>query len=118
LPALECAKCHAINLDARVTKSDTDRAQFGSPSDGRIQAAGMPTTRTSDGLSPAEVDSVVSEVDVALAEPRFALEFLEKVTDGETGKAVADAQHAVQRIETLVEDPGRRCPRGEAWGRG
>lgn len=113
-PALECRRCHAIQLDERVAKSEQERDSVRRALVAR-QSAGNPdsgTYRTDAGaISAAVVDSVVSEVGDVLAEVRVAHEFLAQMTDGELGKAVADAQSGIQRVEALMDDLARRCAR-------
>ncbi len=114
-PALECVKCHALNLDERAAKSERDLDSVRRAVAAR-QSAGMPydsgTHRTDAGaVAAAIVESVVSHVDVVLARVRVALEFCSQMTDGEVGKAVADARGGIQEIEALMDDLGRRCDR-------
>jgi hypothetical protein len=119
-PALECAKCHALDLDERVAKSDEDRDSVRRAVAAR-QSAGVAYDSGTQwsgpaSISVAQVDSVVSEVDVVLAEIRMCLEFCGQMTDGEMGKAVGDAQDGVRRIEGLIADLRRRCERATKRG--
>jgi hypothetical protein len=112
-PALECSKCHAIHLDERAAKSEEDldsvrRALVARHSASDPYDSGM--HRTDRGSLPADqVDAVISEIDVVLAEVRLALDFLGQVTNGEATNAVARALRGIQRITGLIDDLGRRC---------
>src|SRR5437868_5779201 len=111
-PALECKRCHAIQLDEGIATSAEERDSVRRAVAARMNAmhSDSGTYRTDSGaLSASIVDSTVSQVDVVLAEIRVALEFCSQMTDGELGKAVADAQGGIQRIETIMADLGRQC---------
>jgi hypothetical protein len=112
-PALECSKCQAIHLDERAAKSEKDLDSVRRAVVARHSASGPDdsgTHRTHPGTIPADqVDAVVSEVDVVLAEVRLALDVLRQVSSGEAAKAVADALGGIHRITMLIDDLGRRC---------
>ncbi len=104
-PALECARCHAINLDERTAKSERDLESVQ-----RVVAARpAPGALDSSPISTAQVDFAVSEIDVCLAEARVALEFASRVARGEVGKAVADARRAILDAGIVVERLGTMC---------
>jgi len=114
-PALECERCHAIDLDELLatTKDELDSvrlavaARWGS----KAPPAESGSFRASPTLSAAEVEGVCSEVDLATAEIRLCLEFLVAVSTGESWKAVIDAHRSLYRIQTLVDDLAKRCER-------
>jgi hypothetical protein len=118
-PAQECERCHAIQLDERLAKSEQDLDSVRQALAARQAAvdtysdSGM--HRTATGTLPVgQVDAAIGEIELLLAHVRVALEFLSATTHGETAKAVADVQGAVQRMDGIIDDLGKRCARAIA----
>ncbi len=116
-PALECERCHALNLDERVAKSERDLDSVRKALVARQTASfDSGTHRTSRTLAVAEVEPVAREVELVVTEARVCLEFLAQTTEGELAKAVEDARRCNQRIGALIEDLVLRCATAGDYG--
>lgn len=111
-PALKCARCQAIHLDEGVAKSEKDRDSVRRAVAARLSARNSydpDTNQRSASLSFGNVEAVINEVELVLAEARVGLDFLAQMTDGEMAKAVADVRRCNQQIRSLMKGLGAQC---------
>jgi hypothetical protein len=119
-PALECRRCHAINLDERAGASDEGRESIRHAMAAR-QAATYVDAAAAEGpsrtISASHVDVTISEIDALLARALVGLEFLARSTrDPQSMARVARAQEIIQRMAAVADELGKECAKSTARG--